>query len=166
LKHEAVLNIAHTPEESASWGSLIAVATYLGEIRKLTISNYVALPPALNVRPPFVPNSKGTNYTLYFAGMDPHLISNSAAREAYETAIARNQSLGQMNELQLEVIPSIEPTAKAALFTLATRVLPRVSGKGDHKRVSEVADTAQLTPSEFKHFMKLVTDAAEGQKDK
>jgi hypothetical protein len=146
-----------------------AVAIYLGQIRTAIIPGYTELRSTLNVNPPammitgMIPTTNtgqtsantaqtttntGQHYTLYFSGMDPKGIQDAGARRAYEAAIEENASRPAKNELQLEVLPSLNSLVTQAFFELCRPVSSTVAFDYRATVIEELALLARLRPDE------------------
>lgn len=133
-----------------------ALAGFLGEVRATAISNYQRAEVTPNVMPPIIPKSTtGTNYGLYFPGMDPAAIPDPSARNAYEKARSQNSQRAHQNDLQLVILPRIEREIKVVFFEYVQN-LCRTHSK-EMENVGRLASVARLTESECKTLLERVS---------
>jgi hypothetical protein len=104
VKNDIVERIAAVTDSAPTLGMALLMATNLGELRSKIIPNYHALPVSINVAPPVLPtNGASKRMWMMHDGMDPNLIEDPVAKDAYLKVIAENNSNRAKNNFQAEL---------------------------------------------------------------
>jgi len=136
-----------SPKPSAS--NIMALAVFLGEIRAATISNYHRRTVYSNISPPLQPTN--TSGLGYFDGMNPDLIADRTARDAYIRARAENAENAQQNDLQLLVLPDIDQALSRKLLLVYRSALKgKSSARLDFEELSRAARLSQQEREAFR----------------
>jgi hypothetical protein len=141
LKESITKRILITTASKPSLAHASSAARSLGEIRETVIPGYRRADVFLNVAPP-IPSGP------IDGGMDPKAIKDPQARAAYETAIAENSQRGQMNDLQLSVLPEINREVSRLFMDYAQKLFAQ--DKEIRNQADMLAELAHLTESERK----------------
>ena len=124
------------------------LATFLGEIRRATKTNYQRATVVANVAPPIPP--AGTNRMGVFAGMSPEAISDPEARAAYVKAIGENGMRACENDLQFLILPAADRKVRACFFGYTDRLFRKAPEL--RAQINKLAGLAHLRTEELKHL--------------
>jgi len=147
-KYASVQRVARVSQLSKSKALILDVAVFLGQVREMIEPGYKRLFVSDNVAPP-LPFGGPSN-----AGMDPKVITDRKAREAYEKAIEENLMASFKNKLQLDLLPQANRNVWSILLRLYEDETTRVKlSAGEFENMAKAArlsdeERQALCPSE------------------
>jgi hypothetical protein len=104
----------------------------------------------MNIVPPILPkaptNGPHKGMSFMHDGMDPNLIEDPVAREAYLKAGAENDSNQVLDVLQRDTLPQINRTMTFTFLEYSKKVV--ASHRNARKQVDDLASIAHLTEQE------------------